>query len=89
MRTTLILNDGTRVHARELSEGLLYWLAFAVLPLVIITLVPVFRRRWDKHTRIARWAMPIWLYVSVTGGFPDPASPQAEAGSSTSLTLLS
>lgn len=42
-------------------------LAFAVLPLVITTLAPVFRRRWGKHTRIARWTMPIWLYVSVTG----------------------
>ena len=42
-------------------------LAFAVLPLVILTLIPVFRRRWEKHTRIARWTMPIWLYVSVTG----------------------
>ena len=42
-------------------------LAFAILPLVIATLVPVFRRRWEKHTRVARWAMPIWLYVSVTG----------------------
>ena len=27
-----ILNDGTRVHAHEMSEGLLYWLAFAILP---------------------------------------------------------
>lgn len=42
-------------------------LAFTVLPLVIATLVPVFRRRWEKHTRIARWTMPIWLYVSITG----------------------
>jgi putative membrane protein len=42
-------------------------LAFVTLPLVIITLVPVFRRRWDKHRRVARWTMPIWLYVSVTG----------------------
>jgi len=42
-------------------------LAFVTLPLVIITLVPVFRRRWDRHRRIARWTMPIWLYVSVTG----------------------
>ncbi|HEX8280064.1 MAG TPA: DUF420 domain-containing protein [Chthoniobacterales bacterium] len=42
-------------------------LAFAILPLVIVTLVPVFRRRWEKHTRIARWTMPIWLYVSITG----------------------
>ncbi|MDQ6808572.1 MAG: DUF420 domain-containing protein [Verrucomicrobiota bacterium] len=42
-------------------------LAFITLPLVIATLVPVFRQRWDKHRRIARWTMPIWLYVSVTG----------------------
>ena len=42
-------------------------LAFVTLPLVILTLVPAFRRRWDRHRRIARWTMPIWLYVSVTG----------------------
>lgn len=42
-------------------------LAFVTLPLVIFTLVPVFRRRWERHARIARWTMPIWLYVSVTG----------------------
>ena len=42
-------------------------LAFATVPLVILTLIPVFRRRWDRHRRIARWTMPIWLYVSVTG----------------------
>ena len=42
-------------------------LAAVTLPLVILTLIPVFRRRWDKHRRIARWTMPIWLYVSVTG----------------------
>ena len=42
-------------------------LAFVTLPLVILTLVPVFRRRWDRHRRTARWTMPIWLYVSVTG----------------------
>lgn len=28
----VILNDGTKVHADVMSEGLLYWLAFAVLP---------------------------------------------------------
>jgi len=42
-------------------------LAFVTLPLVILTLIPVFRRRWDRHRRIARWTMPVWLYVSVTG----------------------
>jgi putative membrane protein len=42
-------------------------LAFVTLPLVILTLIPVFRGRWDRHRRIARWTIPIWLYVSVTG----------------------
>jgi putative membrane protein len=42
-------------------------LAFVTLPLVIVTLVQVLRRRWDRHRRIARWTIPIWLYVSVTG----------------------
>jgi len=42
-------------------------LAFVTLPLVILTLVPVFQRRWEKHRLIAKWTMPIWLYVSVTG----------------------
>ena len=42
-------------------------LAFVTLPLVILTLAPVFRRRWDRHRRIARWTVPIWLYVSITG----------------------
>lgn len=42
-------------------------LAFLTLPLVVLTLVPAFRRRWEHHKRIARWTMPIWLYVSATG----------------------
>lgn len=42
-------------------------LAFIILPLVIITVVPALRRRWFNHVRIGRWTMPIWLYVSVTG----------------------
>jgi len=42
-------------------------LAFVTLPLVIVTLDQVFRRRWDRHRGIARWTIPIWLYVSVTG----------------------
>ena len=42
-------------------------LAFVTLPLVIATLIPVFRRTWERHRAVARWTMPIWLYVSVTG----------------------
>ncbi len=53
------------VYFAMLSSHIL--LAFVTLPLVILTLIPVFRRRWERHKRIARWTIPIWLYVSVTG----------------------
>ncbi len=42
-------------------------LAAAILPLVILTVVPALSRKFDRHKRIARWTLPIWLYVSVTG----------------------
>lgn len=42
-------------------------LAAAVVPLVAVTLWRAFGQHWDAHRRIARWALPIWLYVSVTG----------------------
>lgn len=42
-------------------------LAAAVPVLAIITLRRGLAARFDKHRRIARWTLPIWLYVSVTG----------------------
>lgn len=42
-------------------------LAAAVPFLAAITVVHAGRKRWSKHTRIAKWTLPIWLYVSVTG----------------------
>ncbi|MCI0661972.1 MAG: DUF420 domain-containing protein [Acidobacteria bacterium] len=42
-------------------------LAAAVLPLVLITFARALSKRFDRHRRIARWTLPIWLYVSVTG----------------------
>lgn len=42
-------------------------LAAAVPFLAVITLVRALRERFDRHKRIARWTLPIWLYVSVTG----------------------
>ena len=42
-------------------------LAAAVPVLAIITLSRALARRFDRHKRIARWTLPIWLYVSVTG----------------------
>ena len=35
--------------------------------LAIITLWRGLSARFDKHRQIARWTLPIWLYVSVTG----------------------
>src|SRR6185295_15633509 len=42
-------------------------LAASVPPLAIITLNRGLRERYDRHRKIARWTLPIWLYVSVTG----------------------
>ena len=42
-------------------------LAAAILPLALITLSRALSRRFDRHRKIARWTLPIWLYVSVTG----------------------
>ena len=42
-------------------------LAVAVPPLALITLVRALKVRYDRHRQIARWTLPIWLYVSVTG----------------------
>ena len=39
----------------------------AVVPLVLITVYLAWRENFRKHKRIARWTLPIWLYVSVTG----------------------
>jgi putative membrane protein len=42
-------------------------LAIVVLPMVLVTLFQGLRGGFEKHKRIARWAWPIWMYVSVTG----------------------
>lgn len=42
-------------------------LAVAIVPLVIMTVTRAARGQWEKHRAIARWTLPLWLYVSVTG----------------------
>ncbi len=42
-------------------------LATAIVPLVVITVARALRERFDRHRVIARWTLPLWLYVSVTG----------------------
>ena len=42
-------------------------LAALILPLALVTLIRALRERFAAHAAIARWTLPIWLYVSVTG----------------------
>jgi uncharacterized membrane protein YozB (DUF420 family) len=42
-------------------------LAAVIPPLAAVTLWQAWRSRFDRHRRIARWTLPLWLYVSVTG----------------------
>lgn len=42
-------------------------LAVAVVPLVLRLLWLAYHERFVEHRGLARWAYPIWLYVSVTG----------------------
>ncbi len=42
-------------------------LAAVIVPLALTTLYRALRHRFPQHKRIARWTLPIWLYVSVTG----------------------
>ena len=42
-------------------------LAIAIVPLVIVTFRRALRGDFERHRRIARWTLPLWLYVSITG----------------------
>ncbi len=38
-----------------------------VVPLILTTLCRAWRGRFERHKKIARWTLPLWFYVSVTG----------------------
>ena len=68
-------NVGSVAFARQGAIRVVYFtllishiiLAALILPLALVTLARAVRGRFDKHVAIARWTLPIWLYVSVTG----------------------
>jgi uncharacterized membrane protein YozB (DUF420 family) len=68
-------NVGSIRFAGEGSVRALYFtilvshtlLAATVPALAIITLRRALRARFEQHRKIARWVLPVWLYVSVTG----------------------
>jgi uncharacterized membrane protein YozB (DUF420 family) len=42
-------------------------LAVVIVPMILITLRRAWLERFDRHRIIARWTLPLWFYVSVTG----------------------
>jgi len=42
-------------------------LAAAVLPLVLVTVTRALRGRFERHRAVARYTLPLWLWVSVSG----------------------
>ena len=42
-------------------------IAIVIVPMVFVTFSRALKKRFDPHRKIARWTLPIWLYVSVTG----------------------
>jgi len=42
-------------------------LAAVIVPLVLVTLRHALKIQFDQHKRIARWTLPLWMYVSATG----------------------
>jgi uncharacterized membrane protein YozB (DUF420 family) len=42
-------------------------LAIVIVPMILITLRRALLERFDRHRIIARWTLPLWFYVCVTG----------------------
>ena len=42
-------------------------IAMAIVPLVAVTLYRAVTRQYERHRSLARWALPAWLYVCISG----------------------
>lgn len=65
---------GTKFEAQGIVRPIYFFILIThiVLAMVIVPLVPTvvffaLTGRFDRHRRLARWTMPIWIYVSITG----------------------
>jgi uncharacterized membrane protein YozB (DUF420 family) len=77
----LVIKEGRATRFEEQAPSAAEWvryvyfavlgshtlLAAAAAPLALFTAYQGLRGRLDRHVRVARWTLPIWLYVSVTG----------------------
>ena len=69
------LNVGSRPFPGQGAIRVIYFailithvvLAATTLPLALVTAARGLKGQYSRHVRIARWTLPIWLYVSVTG----------------------
>lgn len=69
------LNTGSRPFPGQGVVRVVYFailithvtLAVTILPLALTTAARGLTAQYDRHVRIARWTLPLWLYVSVTG----------------------
>lgn len=41
--------------------------AIAIVPMVILTVLRAAKRDFENHARLARWTLPAWMYVSISG----------------------
>jgi len=42
-------------------------LAAVIVPLVLLTVFFAITGNFNRHPRLARWILPLWFYVSVSG----------------------
>ena len=69
------LNTGSRPFQGQGVARFVYFsilishvlLAVTILPLALTTAARGLKAQYERHVRIARWTLPLWLYVSVTG----------------------
>ena len=64
------LNVGSVAFTGQGSIRIVYFtilISLIILPMAIVTLLRALRGQLESHRRIAKWTLPLWLYVSVTG----------------------
>ena len=66
--------ESTKYPSDASLKGLYYFilishivLAVIIVPLVLLTFMRAINGNFEKHRKIAKWTLPLWLYVSITG----------------------
>ena len=69
-----LIHGVTRYQKQGLSRAVYFFilgthtpLAVIIVPFCLMALRYALRGQFDKHTKITRWLLPVWMYVSVTG----------------------